>query len=114
GSSYRAATAIGSRDDLEVVAVWIVPVEPASAVVAVDAARLLMRRVSPVRQPTCLDALEDMVELVLAHEEGVVLDRQMLVGADIGQRDVVVELDVPKWAEADRGGAAQHLAEERC
>jgi len=85
------------------VAVWIVPVDAATAIVVVDAARSLVRRVGPVRQSTGLDALEDLVKLVLAHEKGVVLDRQMLIGADIGQRDVVVELDVPERTEPDRG-----------
>ena len=43
------ATAIGSRDDLKVVAIGIIPVDATSTVVAVDAPRLLMRRVGPVR-----------------------------------------------------------------
>jgi hypothetical protein len=80
------AAAVGPRDDLQNVAVGVVPVDAAPAIVVVDAARLLVRRVRPVRQPPRLDALEDAVELFFADEEGVVLDREVLVGEDVGQR----------------------------
>jgi hypothetical protein len=64
-------------------AVGVVPLDAAPAIVVVDAARLFVRRVGPVRQPPRLNALEDPIELFFADEEGIVLDREVLVGEDV-------------------------------
>lgn len=90
------AAAVGPSDDLQVVAVGVVPVDAAPAVVVVDAAGLFVRRVGPKRQPPRLNVLEDPIELHFADEEGVVLDCEVLVGEDVGQGDAVVELDIQK------------------
>src|SRR5690606_14288450 len=74
------AAAVRPRDDLEVVAVRIVEVEPAASVVAVDLARPRVHRIGPVFETALADPREDLVELVFADEERVVLDRQLLVG----------------------------------
>jgi hypothetical protein len=74
--SLSTAAAVGSGDDLQVVAVRVVPVDTAASIVVVDAARLLVRRVGPIGLPPHLNALEDPIELLFADEEGVVLDRE--------------------------------------
>src|SRR5215216_5985079 len=72
GSSLRAAP-VRTRDDLQEVAVGREEVDAAAAVVRVDLARPGLTRIGPVRHLLFLDAAEDLVELVFAHEEGVVL-----------------------------------------
>src|SRR6266480_121261 len=53
-------------------AVGVVPVQAAAAVFGVDLAGLLVERVGPEVQPAGLDAAEDLVELGLSDQEGVV------------------------------------------
>src|SRR5207245_4429477 len=67
------SAAVRPGDDLEEVAARILEVHAAAAVVAVDLALPLLLRVGPVVETALLDAPEDLVELLLAHEEGVVL-----------------------------------------
>src|ERR1051325_9294757 len=69
----RELAAVGPGDDLEQVAARILEVDAASAVVAVDLPFLLLAGIRPVLEFARLDAAEDLIELPLAHEEGVVL-----------------------------------------
>lgn len=55
----------------KVVAVGVVPVDAAPTVVVVDAPRLTVRRIGPVRQPPRLNALEDPKALEGLSFEGV-------------------------------------------
>lgn len=112
--SPSTAAAVGPRDDLQEVAVGVVPVDAPPSVVVVDATCLLVRRVRPVRQPARVNAPEDPIELFFADEEGVVLDGEVLVGDDVGQGHMVVELDIPERPEPYRRRAAEHLGEEGC
>ena len=54
-------------------AVGIGEVDAPSAVVVIDLTELALHRIGPVVEAVRSDAPEDLVELVLAHEEGVVL-----------------------------------------
>src|SRR5690606_20743120 len=99
-------------DHLEVMAARVVPVHASSAVVAVDLERALVRGIRPIREPARTDALEDRVELRLADQECVVLDRYGFVGILEVERHAVVDGYDPKGAEASGLVAAQDLGEE--
>ena len=80
----------------------------------VDAAWLPVTRIRPVGQSTGLDATEDLVELVLAHQEGIVLDGELLAALDEVERHPIVQFDAKKRAEPDGRTAPQQLRQERC
>jgi len=68
------------------VAARVLEVDAAAAVVAVDPALLLPAGIGPVVETALLDAAEDLVELLLAHEEGVVLHLHVhAVGVEEGE-----------------------------
>ena len=74
---------------------------------------MLLRGIGPVVEPPRLDAAEDLVELLLAHEERVVLQlRSIAVGVEEGERDLVADLDVEERAEGLRRRQAEELGEE--
>src|SRR5262245_53471006 len=104
-----STSAVRPRDDLEIVAVEVVPVQAAAAVVTIDLECLLMPRVGPIRQAALTDAREDRVELLLAHQEGIVLDRHRLVAVLEIERHAVVERDLPERTEAHRSLAIEDL-----
>src|SRR5688500_18540948 len=71
---HRSAPAsVGPGDDLQEVAAGVLPVDAATPVVVVDLAGPAAARVGPVGQLPFPDAPEDLVELVLADQESVVL-----------------------------------------
>src|SRR5690606_22852489 len=108
----RGAAAVRPRDDLEVVAVRIVPVDASSAVVAVDLAGSLVHRICPVVEPVLAYPREDRVEVGFFDEKGVVLDRHGLVRILKVERDAVRERDRPERTEPLRRLEAENLAEE--
>src|SRR6188472_2466079 len=63
-------------------------VEPAAAVVIVHLARAVLVGVGPVRELPFLDAPEDLVELLVAHQERVVerLDAVVTGGEEVDRR----------------------------
>jgi hypothetical protein len=79
GRRARARSAVRHRDDLQVMPVRVVPAESSATVLVVDLLRLSVERVGPVRQLARHDAPVDLVELVLADEERVVLLRYVLL-----------------------------------
>ena len=83
--------AVGSSDDLKHVAVRILEVDAASAIIAVDLAAALLNGVSPILDPALADAAEDLVEIVLADQEGVVLWSDLAFGLKKVERYAVVE-----------------------
>src|SRR6516162_7404606 len=108
-----AAAAVGPGDDLQQVAVGIVEVQAAAAVTVADLPPPGLARIRPVRQILLADAAERGVELLLAHEERVMLGRYLLVGLGEVQRDAVVRLDHQEVPEAGRRGQAEDPGEER-
>src|SRR5213594_4064137 len=60
--------AVGLGDDLEQVAAQILEVDAAAAEMVVDLAFLLLSGIGPVLELARLDAAEDLIELLLAHE----------------------------------------------
>src|SRR3954469_10623809 len=75
-SGERSAILVGlpavrHGDDLEPVAVGVVPVDATAAVVVVDLAGLAVEGIRPVVESALPDAAEDLVELLVADQEGV-------------------------------------------
>src|SRR3990172_1797141 len=93
---------VGPRDDLEDVPARVIEVHAASAVVGVDLALQPVTGVGPVGEAARLDAAEDPVELVLAHEEGVVLRRGLALQDIEVQRHLVPHLDTEEGTERHR------------
>jgi len=83
-----------------------------AAVVAVDLALLTMHRIRPVLQAARLHPAEDLIELGLAHQERVVLDLDLLVGIEEGERDLVGDLDIEERAERPGPRQVEDLGEE--
>src|SRR5215813_3620052 len=113
----RAAAAIRARDDLEEMPVRILEVDPATIVPGVDLAALLTGGIGPVRQPVLANALEDLVELDLAHEECIVLRGDFAVRAAIVLDIHVVQRGVTdshhrEWAEHRRRRQAEYGRQE--
>src|SRR5688500_18285730 len=73
GAFLAIASSIGSGNDLEKIAGGIFEVDAAAAEEAVDLAVARLPGVGPVVEAPRLHAPENLVELLLAHEEGVVL-----------------------------------------
>src|SRR4029453_12892988 len=74
----RAAAAVWPGDDFQQVTVQVVEVHSTSAVPVVDAAALAPVGVRPVCEAAFANPAEDPVELVLVHEEGVMLGRDLV------------------------------------
>src|SRR5688500_11899259 len=94
-------------------AVGIVEVDATAAVVPVDRALLVLERVRPVVEAALADAPEDLVELLLADEERVVLQANRAPHRVKVERDAVVDLDDEEGAERARRWPPEDLAEER-
>src|SRR5262249_1544447 len=84
-----------------------------AAVVVVDLLRGLLEGIRPVVETTLDDAPVDLVELVLRHDEGVVLRRDVAVDVVEVHRDAVAELDHEERPEACGLGQPEHLREKR-
>jgi len=63
----------------------IIEVHATPAIVGIDLCCDVVAGISPVGETTLLEAAEDLVELVLAHEEGVVLRIARSAPAIVGQ-----------------------------
>jgi len=72
----------------------IFEVHAAAAEVGIDLALLFSGRIRPVREPALLDSAEDLIELGLAHEEGVVLWLEGVLRFEEGQGHLVASLDI--------------------
>ena len=108
-----AEASVRRGDDLEEVAARILEVHAAAAVVMVDLALLLLRRVGPVVEAALFDAAEDLVELLLAHEERVVLRFGLVVRVAEIERHAVRELDGEEiGAERLRRRQSEELSEK--
>src|SRR6266699_755726 len=75
-----AAAAVGAGEELEQVAVGVLEVHAAATVPAVDRAALGPPRIGPVRQVLFADPAEGGVELLLPHQERVVLGGYLVAG----------------------------------
>src|SRR5687767_6796103 len=91
----------------------VLEVHPAAAEVMVDAPFLRAPGIGPVLEPAALDAAEDGVELLLAHEEGVVLHLDFHpVGVEEVERHLVADLDAEERAERLGLGKPEQAREE--
>src|SRR5439155_16150575 len=100
--------AVGFGDDLEQVAAQIFEIHATAAEVVVDLSRLLLFGIGPGLELARLDAAEDLVEFLLAHEERVVLHLDFhAVGGKEGEGYLVADLDVEERAEGLGRGQAE-------
>src|SRR5581483_7286829 len=106
--------AVRPGQDLEHVPVGVVEVAAPAAVPGVELAGDVVVGVGPVGHVPGPDAAEDLVELPLADEEGVVLVEDLAVAVvDEVECDVVVDDDAEERAEGLRLAEAQDLGQER-
>jgi hypothetical protein len=91
----------------------VLEVDAAAAVVPVDLAFLLLARVGPVLDAAAAHAAEDLVELLLAHEERVVLHLDFhAFGVEERERHFVCDLHVEERAEGNRFFQCEDFGEE--
>src|SRR2546429_8082681 len=105
--------AVWLGDDLEQVAAQILEVDATATEIVVDLSLLLLFGIGPVLELARLDAAEDLVELLLAHEERVVLHLDFhAVGGKEGEGHFVADLDIEERAEGFWRGEAEEAGEE--
>ena len=95
------------------VAVGVGKVDPAPAIVVIDLAGAMSRRVGPMIQRPLADAGEDSVEVRLADQKGIVLWSDRALGVGEVERDPVVEFHHIEMAETDRRRSAEYLSRNR-
>lgn len=94
-------------------AVGVLEIDAAAAVVATDFAGAFPVGIGPVLEPSIADAAEDLVEVVFADQEGVVLRRYVAVVIVEVDGNVVVERDDEHRAERRGARQAKYFSEER-
>src|SRR4051794_7019360 len=94
------ARAVGAGEELEEVAVGVLEVDAPPAVLVVDLAQAAAHRIGPVVEVEVLDAAEALVELLLGHEEGVVLAGEVAGRVCVVEVHAVAEVDLPEVAVA--------------
>src|SRR5688500_5912444 len=112
GAFLAIASSIGSGNDLEKIAGGILEVDATAAEEAVDLAVARLAGIGPIVEAPRPDAAEDLVEVPLAHQEGVVLHLDLLVGLEEGEGHLVRRLDVEEGPEGDRLREAEDLGIE--
>src|SRR5207248_5782183 len=95
-SRIPSAAAIWAGDDFKEMTVEILEVDAASAVVVIDLARLLARRIGPVGELAFADPAENLVEFSFADQEGVMLRRDF-VGVHVIEIGPVLGDDHLEW-----------------
>src|ERR1051325_6930637 len=92
----------------------MLPVQSAAAVVVVDLTLALTVGVGPEVEVSRLDPIPDLIELLLAHQEGVVDARYVGVRPVIHEvdADAVADLDDLERSEPGRVRETEHLGEE--
>lgn len=71
---------------------------------------LLATRISPIRQPTFLNARKDLIELGLAHEKGVVLRPDIGAGIHKIQRQIITDSNDCEGAKEEGRSQAENTA----
>src|SRR3546814_9110408 len=80
--------------------------------IAVDLLRLLLAGIGPVVQAARSDAGKDRIELLVADQKGVVLQRDLPIALVEVERGAIVELDHQEGPEADRRRPVQDLGQK--
>src|SRR6185369_2005978 len=87
-------------------------VDAAAPVIAVDLAGPRPTGVGPMLEPALADAAEDLVEVIVADQEGIVLRGDFTIALVKVERDAVVDLDHEEGTEASGPRPPQHLGEK--
>ncbi len=93
-------------------AVRVLEVGAAAAEPVVDPTGVAVERVGPVGDPAVLDPAEDLVELLVADQEGVVPGGDRPVDPHDVHRDVVGEPDDEEGLAAHGSGQTEDLGQE--
>jgi hypothetical protein len=112
GSPVSASAAVWAGDDLQEMPAGIFPIDAASAVVRVELTRPALAGVSPIRQVSASDSVEDLVELGFTDQESVVLRVGRAVVVGVVEGHVVVHLHDQERTVRRRLRKAQNLGEE--
>ena len=70
---HLPAAPIRSSNDLKEMTVGILEIHSAATVVPVDFSSAVLARVRPILQPSIADAGQDLIEVVFAYQEGIML-----------------------------------------
>src|SRR5687767_14027776 len=89
----HATTAVRPRQNLEQVSIGIFEVDSSPVVPIIDLIGLRPGWVRPVAHSTLLDAAEDLIELRLAHEEGILLRRDLPLSLHEVESELVADTD---------------------
>ena len=74
-----SAAPVRSSNDLKEMTVGVLEIHPAATVVPVDFASAVLARVSPILKSSTVDAGKDLVEVVFAYQEGIVLGENFAI-----------------------------------
>ena len=104
--------AVRLGDRLEQMPFGIGEIDPPSAEMRIDLSRPGPRRIRPVIETARADPPEDRVEFRVAHQEGIMLDRDVALLLVEIERHMVVQVDDHEMQEGARRGPAEHLGEK--
>src|SRR3990172_4786657 len=112
--SWSAAAAVRTGEYFEQVAVRILEIDAATTIAGIDPVRLALHRIGPVGDLAFLDPGKNLVELVLADQESVVLGSDAALGVDEVECDLVFCVHGQEWSERHRSREAKDLRQEGC
>src|SRR5262249_24813587 len=115
-SRIPTAAAIGPRDNLEQMTIWILEVDAASTVMVVNLACLGARGIAPIWEPLLSHPTKDLVDLRFANQKGIVLHRDVAILVHEIDAYAVAGGHHLKWPPLIGCGQAQHLRKKarRC
>ena len=115
----RATATVRTSENPQQMAIRVIEVEPAPIIPGVDLVVLVAPRVGPIGETLLTNPLKDLVKFALAHQEGVVLGRDLTIGALIVLDIYIVQRGIAhpyhrKRAEQQGRRETQELCQERC
>ena len=99
-----AAAAVGPGNDLQQVTVRVFEVQSAAAVPVVDHPKPGLAGICPVREALATDMVKGRIEVLLTHEERVMLGRYRPCGLGEVERDALVSPELRKEQGHERQG----------
>src|SRR5262245_22521788 len=92
--------------------VGVLEIEPAAAIIVVDRTRPALAGIRPVLDAALADAREDLIELVLADQERIMLGGDLAIRVVEVERYRVAELDHQERSEPAGWRQPEHLGEK--
>jgi hypothetical protein len=94
--------------------VRVFEIHPASTIVSINFASVVLAWVSPILNSPTADASEDLIEVVFAYQESIVLGGNFAFLLIEVEGDAVVEVDDQHWSESCGRRQAQDICEKCC